>query len=226
MRTLVVAAHPDDEVLGCGGTIARRSEEGEEIHVLILGEGATSRAESRSKANASEVERLREASREAAQILGVVDVHHRGLPDNRFDQVPLLEIVKMIEEAISNVEADTLLVQHGGDVNIDHQRTFQASLAATRPQPGHPIRSLHAFEVASSTEWAFQKLAPPFQPSVFVDISSYLERKLNAMRAYGDELRDAPHPRSLERLEIQARRTGTIVGVDAAEAFQVIREIR
>jgi LmbE family N-acetylglucosaminyl deacetylase len=226
MSVLVVAAHPDDEVLGCGGTMARLAQEGEDVDVLILGEGATSRSATAAEADRHEVEALRVASREAADVLGVRDVVHGGLPDNRFDSVDLLDVVKLIEGELAERQPFTVYTQHGGDVNVDHRSTFAAVLAATRPVPGHSVREVLAFEVASSSEWAFATLAPAFQPSVFVDVTDHLDTKLEALGCYGTELRPFPHPRSLEGVRALATRHGTAVGTAAAEAFQPVRVIR
>jgi len=225
VNVLVVAAHPDDEVLGAGGTIARLTAGGSAVNILILGEGVTSRAQDPATESDS-LAHLHAASRAAADVLGASSLELAGLPDNRFDSIDLLDIVKLVESAIDGTRPELVLTQHGGDVNIDHHLTFRAVLAATRPVPDHPVRSVLAFEVGSSTEWAFGTLTPAFRPQVFFDISATLETKMRALDAYGAELRPFPHPRSPESVEAQARRWGSGVGVAAAEAFQVIREVR
>jgi LmbE family N-acetylglucosaminyl deacetylase len=223
VTALVVAAHPDDEVLGAGGTMARLTREGHAVSVLVLGEGVTSRTAAPAGAT---VDDLYGESLAAAKLLGVDDVVHAGLPDNRFDSVDLLAIVKLVEAQIERVEPTIVFTQHGGDVNIDHHLTYRAVLAATRPVPSHPVRTVLAFEVGSSTEWAFQSLSPTFEPQVFYDISTTLDAKLAALAAYSSEVRPFPHPRSLDSVTAQARRRGTTVGVEAAEAFQLVREVR
>lgn len=225
MRTLVVAAHPDDEVLGCGATIARFTQAGEEVHVLILGEGVTSRREASEQAQAEALTQLGKASREAGRILGVQQAQCAGLPDNRLDTVPLLEVVQHIEDAIERLAPERVLCQHGGDLNVDHMLTFRATMTATRPQPGHPVKEVLAFEVASSSEWAFGRFAPAFMPDTFVDVTETLDRKLEALQAYGDEMRPWPHPRSVEHVRTMAQRWGSVVGVRAAEAFQTVRRV-
>ncbi|MBV8906705.1 MAG: PIG-L family deacetylase, partial [Acidobacteriia bacterium] len=146
---LVVAAHPDDEVLGCGGTIARLVAAGESVHIAILGEGSTSRSPRREEADKRLVDALETHSRRAAKVLGVEDVYGFGLPDNRFDTVPLLEVVKLVEDLISRLRPVTVYTHHGGDLNADHGVVHRAVLTATRPMAGHPVRELFAFEVAS-----------------------------------------------------------------------------
>jgi LmbE family N-acetylglucosaminyl deacetylase len=226
MSVLVVTAHPDDEVLGCGGTMARAAAAGEDVHVLILGEGSTSRSDDRAEADAGPVEALRADAERAGAVLGVTGVEVLDLPDNRFDRVDLLDIVKRIEARIDEHRPTIVYTQHGGDVNVDHRRTFEAVLAATRPAPGQVVEQVLAYEVASSTEWAFQTLAPSFRARVFVDITATLDLKLAAMACYRAELRGFPHPRSPESLRAQATRWGTAVGVAAAEAFDPVRIVR
>ena len=226
MTTLVIAAHPDDEVLGCGGTIARLTQEGEVVYVAILGEGITSRYAQREQADPDLLAALHERSRQAAAILGAQEVFLYGLPDNRFDTIPLLDVIKVIEELVERLQPDTVYTQHGGDLNIDHVVTYRATLTATRPMSGRPVKALYAYEVASSTEWAFQQFGPIFHANTFVDIGTTLETKIAAMQAYESEARVFPHPRSPEALRAQAQRWGIVVGLDAAEGFEVVRDVR
>ena len=225
MKTLVIAAHPDDEVLGCGGTIARLAGEGHEIHILILGEGITSRHDSRDREAADDLLALHACCREAGQTLGARDVVIGDLPDNRFDSVPLLRIVKQIEAAVERIRPETVYTQHGGDLNIDHKLVHRATLTATRPTAGFPVKSVYAYEVASATEWSFQEFSPVFRPNVFVDISRTLDLKIRAMELYASELRPFPHPRSPEALRAAAVRWGSVAGLPAAEAFELIRSV-
>jgi LmbE family N-acetylglucosaminyl deacetylase len=225
-RILVIAAHPDDEVLGCGGTIARLAQEGHDVYIAILGEGATSRYAKRDDADQEIVKDLQTQSRAVAQLLGAKDLFMSGLPDNRFDTVPLLDIIKIIEDTIAKVKPDVVYTQHGGDLNVDHSTVFRATLTATRPVADCCVRELYAFEVASASEWAFQQFAPPFEPNVFMDVSSTLELKLKAMQVYEQEVRPFPHPRSPDALRAIAKRWGSVAGVMAAEAFQLVRSIK
>lgn len=226
MSVLVIAAHPDDEVLGAGGTIARFADNGEQVHIAILGEGISSRSDRREDADGGLMDELHGHSQQAADHLGAESVELFGLPDNRFDSMALLDVVKIIERLVEKHEPQTVFTQHGGDLNVDHVVTFRATLTATRPMKGTPVKTVYAYEVASSTEWAFQQFSPPFRPQVYFDIATTLERKIEAMQMYESEAREFPHPRAPESLRAIAGRRGTEVGLTAAEAFSVVREIR
>jgi LmbE family N-acetylglucosaminyl deacetylase len=226
MTILVLAAHPDDEVLGCGGTAARLSDEGHDVFFAIFGEGITSRYSQPEQADKALLERLRADSQRAAEILGAKDLFLQGLPDNRFDTVPMLDIVKRIEVLVEKLHPQIVFTQHGGDLNIDHVQLYRATLTATRPMAGMPVRTVYAYEVASSTEWAFAQFAPVYQPAVFFDIAATFERKIAAMRAYESEVRAFPHPRAPESLLAIAKRWGSVSGLLAAEAFSLVRDLR
>lgn len=226
MRVLVIAAHPDDEILGCGATAARLVNEGHDLVFAILGEGITSRHANRSDADASDLAALRQQARAAAAKVGVKDPIFRDLPDNRLDTIPLLEVVKIVEDLVEQLRPDVIYTHHGGDLNVDHGVLNRAVLTATRPVPGNPVKEIYAFEVASSTEWAFQRIEPSFRPNVFVDITNTIEAKIEAMGCYGGEARKFPHPRSPEALRAIAMRWGSVAGCGAAEAFELIRSVR
>lgn len=219
---LVVAAHPDDEVLGCGATMARYAAEGRAVSVLILGSGVASRgADAASLARSRE--RLEAESDKANKILGVRKVYREDFPDNRFDTVALLDVVKAIEAVKAAVKPALVMTHHAHDVNVDHQVAFRACLAAFRPQPGETARELRSFYVLSSTDW--QAPSPAFAPSLHVDVASTLEKKVRALEAYRSEIRPYPHPRSSKGVRIEAQRAGLRVGLAAAEAFEVVRRI-
>ena len=223
---LVVAAHPDDEVLGCGGTIARHDDAGDQVHVLIVAEGATSRQEQRNRLDAGdELSALAQAAQTAGSILGAAGVELLDLPDNRLDSLDRLDLIKRLEERIDCHQPQVVYVHHAGDVNVDHRRLHEAVVTACRPTPGHPVRRLLSFEVASSSEWQPPGSAPAFQPNWFVDISAQWPRKREALAAYASEMRPWPHARSMEALEHLARWRGGQVGVEAAEAFCLLRQL-
>jgi LmbE family N-acetylglucosaminyl deacetylase len=226
MSVLVVAAHPDDEVLGCGGTIARLAQKGHDVTVAILGEGITSRYGKRDQADQTHVEALHACSYQVAELLGVKDLFAYDLPDNRFDTIPLLDVIKIVEELVERVRPQVIYTHHNSDLNIDHVVVHRAVLTATRPMIGRSVKDVYAFEVPSSTEWAFGQFQPAFRANVFVDISDVLSVKLQAMALYESEARAFPHPRSPEALGATARRWGSVVGVECAEAFELIRSVR
>lgn len=225
-QILIIAAHPDDEVLGCGGTIARLTEEEHDVYVAILGEGITSRYDKREQADQGMIKELQDRSRQVSKLLVVKELCLYDLPDNRFDTIPLLDIVKTIEKLINRFQPQIVYTHHGGDLNIDHVVTHRAVMTATRPAENCPVKEIYAFEVPSSTEWAFGQFQPAFQPNVFVDISATLETKIQAMQIYESEIRHFPHPRSSQVLRAIAEKWGSGVGLLAAEAFQLARSIK
>lgn len=220
-----MAAHPDDEVLGCGGTVARLSNEGD-VWICILGEGVTSRYNSSQTVPETELVNLKSQAKHAGNIIGAKDVIFSSLPDNKFDTVPMLEIVKILEDLLDDVRPDVVYTHHPGDLNVDHSLTFRAVMTATRPMIGETVREVYTFEIASSTDWAFQSLSRPFNPNTFVDISKTIDLKIEAMESYSGEIRSFPHPRSSDALRASAKRWGAIVGVESAEAFELIRSVR
>ncbi len=225
MNILVVAAHPDDEVLGCGGTIAAHARRGDEVRVLLLAEGVTSRHARRTAEARGALARLREAAGKANRILGVKKLLLQRFPDNRMDSVPLLEVVRAVETVMEDFPPDVVYTHHAGDLNVDHRITHQAVNTACRPLPGHTARTLLYFEVQSSTDWQPAASAVPFAPNWYSDISATLPLKLKALRAYGAEMRPWPHARSLQSAEALARVRGATVGVKAAEAFALGRHL-
>jgi LmbE family N-acetylglucosaminyl deacetylase len=222
---LIVAAHPDDEVIGCGGTLAKLTDAGAVVHVAFLADGVTSR-DAEQSAHEEYLRSRRSAAQKACEILGVKSVSFGDFPDNRMDTVALLEITQAVEAQIRQHQPDTVFTHHAGDVNIDHRRLHEAVVTACRPQQGHPVKTLLCFEVASSTEWQLPGSAPPFLPNWFVDISATLDRKLAALEAYTEELRSWPHPRSLQGVSSLARWRGATVGAGAAEAFMLGRQLQ
>jgi len=218
---LVVASHPDDEVLGLGGTIARHVAAGDTVHSLIIAEGATSRP---GIDDAMETRALRAAAAAAADVLGAHPPRLLGLPDNRLDTLALLDIVQPIEAVIAEVKPQTVYTHFLGDLNRDHGITAEAVEIACRPLPGQTVSALYAFETVSSTEWGLSTTG--FRPQLFIDVANELELKMRALRCYDSEMRSFPHARSYEAVEALARLRGAQSGVYAAEAFMVRRELR
>ncbi|KKN82056.1 hypothetical protein LCGC14_0313230 [marine sediment metagenome] len=206
----VVCAHPDDEILGMGGTIARHIAEGESVSVLYLGRG---------REGGQQVE----GAVRAAGALGFSPVFVGDLfPDNQMDTVPLIRIIHAVEAWIKAHEPHIVYTHHRSDLNVDHRAVFEAVLTATRPGYADPLQALYSFEVLSSTEWAFDY---SFRPARFVDVSQYWQEKVAGLRCYESEMRPFPHPRSFRALEARAQYWGAVVGVEYAEAFEVVRMI-
>ena len=221
---LIVAAHPDDEVLGCGGTIARLIKEGFEVYTLILGEGITSRDNMRDrKRREEEITELKGEAKEANKILGVKEVFFYDFPDNRFDTVPFLDIVKVVEKVKNSINPEIIFTHYERDLNVDHQITYRAVITATRPLKEESVKEIYSFEIPSSTEWRYPL---NFSPDVFFDISTTIDIKIKALEKYKIELKKYPHPRSLEGVKLIAKNWGIKVGLEYAEAFKVARIIR
>jgi len=221
---LVIAAHPDDEVLGCGGAIAKLADEGSFVHVAFFADGVFSRAGEKN-ALQKELTIRHDAAQKACEILGVKSVSFGKFPDNQMDTIPLLDITRVVESLIAEHKPEIIFTHHIGDVNVDHRRLHEAVVTACRPQLGHSVKTLLFFEVPSSTEWQLSGSAPAFTPNWFVDISPTLERKMAALEVYSSELRAWPHPRSQKGVEHLSHWRGATIGVDAAEAFILGRQL-
>ena len=202
MNILIIAAHPDDEVLGCGGSIAKWTKDNHQVHVLIMAEGVTSRDKSRNRiARKQEISRLEKSAIKASKMLGVKSVEILHHPDNRMDSIDLLDVVKSIEERIKYLKPEMVVTHHEGDLNIDHQITHQSVITACRPQPGQTVKRILAFEVPSSTEWQSPTYNQPFIPNWFEDISDTFELKIKALESYQSEMREWPHARSFRAVK-------------------------
>lgn len=218
---LVIAAHADDETLGAGGTIARLSRAGCRVTVAI----ATDSTSAQYQNDAAAMRRRRAQTNNALEILGVHQHIQGDFPDMRLDQVPHVELNQWVASCIALSEADMVLVHHPADVNLDHQRLFASTLVATRPTPGHGVRTVLSYFVNSATEWGLLNPSATARFVVFSDIASTLHVKLRALGAYDDEVREAPHPRSIEAVEAFCRSSGAVAGLHAAEPFEVVRMI-
>ncbi len=230
---LVVAAHPDDEILGCGGTLALHVGRGDSCCILIVAEGLTSRSTKRDlEALKLKLEVLKNIARQAAQIIGINDIRFGGLPDNRMDSLDLLDVVKLIEEVIDDVKPNIVYTHHYGDLNIDHQLVHQAVMTAARPLPESTVKKILYFEVPSATGWNTPTSYNAFLPQYYVDLSqivrnnkSALDIKLEALKIYESEMRPYPHNRSMGSVKHLACWRGSSVGLFSAESFQVGRII-
>ena len=223
-KILIIAAHPDDEVLGCGGTAARLVKQGNEVYTLVLGEGITSRDASRQREKREqELIQLKKQVHEANGVIGIKEVFTHDFPDNRFDSVPLLDIVKVIETIKNKIKPGIVFTHYEQDLNIDHQITYRAVLTAVRPTADETVKEIYSFEVLSSTEWNFPL---KFSPDVFYDITETIDIKLAAMEKYQSELKEYPHPRSLKGIRMNAEQWGMKTGLKYAEAFKLVRLIK
>lgn len=227
-KILLVVAHPDDELLGCGGTMYRLIHENNcHIKVIILGEGITSRSDQRDTEKwKTELAIHRNNIAKAQAAIGYQEIGIYDFADNRFDTVALLDIVKVIEKEKVSFTPDVIFTHHGGDVNIDHQRTFEAVITACRPMQNENVRIIITFETFSGTEWRASTDPRHFIPNLFFEISKEgLDAKVTGMESYEFEKREYPHPRSPKALEIAAQRWGVAVGKQYAEAFCLVRSI-
>jgi len=216
---LVIAAHSDDEALGCSGAIARHVAEGDNVHLLFMTDGVSSRPGRRDD------EKRLTAAQDVARILEASSFTNLNFPDNKMDSIPLLDIVKEIENTIIQIQPEVIFTHHIGDLNIDHQMTHKAVITSCRPQPGFCVKEIYAFEILSSTEWNTPGVEV-FSPNVFIDITDYIDIKKQVLEIYSGEIRQPPHSRSIDNaLRLNALR-GNSVGMDYAEAFELIRMSR
>jgi len=216
MKVLIIAPHPDDEVLGCGGTIAKHVKNGESVFLCIvtkayLPDWSGEFIKNRPK----EIEK-------AKKILGIKKTYYLNLPTAKIDTIPQKDLNEMISKVVDEVKPDIIYVPHKGDLNKDHRLIFEASLVAARPIK-HKIKKILSYEVLSETEWG--QIIENFNPNVYVNISSTFNKKIKAIKAYKSELKKSPHPRSIEIIESLAKKRGSEAGVKFAEAFILIREV-
>lgn len=227
MNVLIVAAHPDDEILGMGGTILKHASQKDNVTIVYMATGITARKSSNKikssedKKFQKEILELRQDALKAAKILQVKDVKFYDFPDNQMDSITLLKIVKAIEKEIKLVKPQRVYTNHYGDLNVDHKIVSNATITACRPLNG-PVKEIFSFEVLSSTEWSYPF---SFKPNYFVNIKKQLPKKIKAMEKFKGEIRDFPHPRSSENMNYVAGRWGSVSGFEAAEAFEIIRKI-
>ena len=219
---LVIAAHPDDEILGLGGTLARHSQAGDEVHCIIMAEGATSRQGDDGEDSNDELSALKAAARNAAADIGMKSPVFANFSDNRMDTSALLDVVQWLENEIKTIVPSIVYTHHSDDLNLDHQIVHKAVLTAFRSlREAGSIPDIYTFETPSSTEWG--GVYKSFEPTHYVNISATLDIKMRALRHYKMELRDFPHPRSMEAVEALARWRGAEAAFHAAEAFGVVR---
>jgi len=221
---LVVAAYPDAEVLGCGGTIARHADAGHQVQVLIAAEGASSRLQKHDQLqNNKELYAVAHSAQRARSILGAAGVELLDLPDNRFDSLDRLDVIKRIEQRIDQRQTQVVYLHHARDVNVVHRRLHKAVVTACRPTPVHPVKRLLSFEVASSTEWQPPGSASAFQPNWFVNICAQWQYKRKALETYASEMRPWPLSRSLKSVGNFSRWCGLHLGVERQDPCCLLR---
>jgi len=223
-NVLIIAAHPDDEILGCGGTAAKYVKAGYQVSSLILGEGITARDKKRDRLkNEDKIAKLKRDVYHANKKIGVLKTFVYDFPDNRFDSVPLLDIIKVIEKVKREILPSVIFTHFEHDLNVDHRIVYQATITATRPFRGETVKEIYSYEVPSSTEWAYPL---KFSPDVFFDVSQTMSFKTRALKEYQNEMRGYPFPRSIKGIEAIAAVWGMKIGVRYAEAFQAVRIIK
>ena len=216
-NVLVIVAHADDETLGCGGTIQKLKKLGYQVYVMIFTDGVSSRKKKLSK----EIQNRSNQIKKVSKLLNFKIFKHYNLPDNELDKISNLELVKKIEAAIIKINPEIILTHSNKDLNIDHQKISNATITACRPLPKSKIKQLLFFEILSSTEWNFNSNRVNFNPNKFYDITDFIEKKLEAIKIYKSEIRQYPHPRSLEGIKTLSKFRGQCIGVNYAEAFEV-----
>ena len=221
-RVLVIAAHPDDEALGCSGTIAKHIKAKDQVFIIFMSNGVSSRDGN----NLESATKLRlNSARKSCEILKTENPIFLDFPDNKMDSLPLLDIVQKLEKFVFDLKPNVVYTHHGFDLNIDHRITHQAVMTVCRPQPNFSVKAIYTFEVLSSTGWASSSSINSFIPFKFVDISDTFHQKINSLNCYISELREFPHSRSIESVRALSVLRGSTIGVSFAEGFQVERII-
>ena len=225
-RVLAISAHIGDEILGCGGTLLRHVIAGDDVRIVVMGEGWTSRTSSLEKGlEAIDLDLFERQAREALGYLSITNVDFHRLPDNRFDRMALLDLVKIVESHKRQFMPTIVYSNSTGDLGIDQRLTSRAVLTAFRPLPGEQVSKILAFEVRSSSDWAVGFGEQGFQPNCFVNIADTLQAKIDAFSALRTEVRSRPHSRSVEAIASLAHSRGASVGLEAAEAFSILRSV-
>lgn len=220
---LVVAAHPDDDAFGCGGTIRKLANKKNKIFAVYFTDGVSARIKSVN--DAKKIRERKKHSENAAKIMGIKKCYYHSFPDNKLDTIPLLEIVKKIEQFIKKIKPELILTHFENDLNYDHQIINRAVVTATRPKPNEIVKKILLFETLSSTEWRFSNKKKIFNPNYFVDVTKTINHKIKSIKCYKKEVFNWPHPRSEKGVKTLAMYRGQSVGLKFAEAFQLLRNI-
>tara|TARA_B100000768_G_scaffold180956_1_gene202324 strand:- start:222 stop:899 length:678 start_codon:yes stop_codon:yes gene_type:complete len=218
---LIIAAHPDDETIGCGGAILKHVSEGDTVNIITLTDGVSSRSSMSSEDN-----KVRnEAAVNAINVLGASWVGSGNFPDNNMDSIPILKIIKFVETFKESFYPDIIYTHSPSDLNVDHTIAAQATLTAFRPEPKETYSEIRFFEIASSTDFSIKQLNNKFEPNLFINIENFISKKIEALQCYDLEMRDYPHSRSYKKIESLAEYRGSQSGLSCAEAFEVVRKI-
>ena len=219
MKVLVISAHPDDEVIGAGGTIARHVDHGDEVYWCIVTQAYTP------PWSKEYLERARQQVYEVQKVLGIQEVFFCGFPTVKLNTIPYMEISSALQGIVDQVQPEVVYTTPGNDINLDHRIVYECTLVATRPLPGNSIQRLLSYEIGDGPRQGLMSGNGGFVPNVFVDVSQYMEKKLEAMSCYESELKEYPHPRSLKGVRMVAEARGLGVGLTAAEAFRLVRQV-
>ena len=218
---LIIVAHTDDETIAMGGTIAKHVSEGDEVFAISMTDGVGSRIAG-TKEN---VQTRKDSAIRASKILGFSWAVNANFPDNSMDSVPLLEVIKIIEAEKKKINPTIIYTHSSADLNIDHRVVAEATLTAFRPQPNETWKEIRAFEVASATDYSHEDVTTSFIPNLYISISAFWDKKIQALEQYNEEIREEPHSRSFRGIENLANYRGNQVGLNQAEAFQILRKI-
>ena len=216
-KILIIVAHPDDEVLGCGATIAKYTKNGDEVQVVFIADGFSSRP---NDGNRDLV------AKQVAEILNCNCPIFLNFPDNQLDSIPLLKIINKIERVIADYQPNIIFTHHFGDLNIDHQLTHKAVMTACRPQPNFCVKEIYSFETLSATHWQSSSMSNTFNPNYFINVSGFMDKKIEALQRYDKEMKKPPHVRSFDSVNNLSKLRGNLVGIESAEAFCVERMIK
>lgn len=225
MKVSVVAAHPDDELIGVGGTILKHISNGDKIQILIICEGKSSRYMKFEDMDRSILDYYHGETTSAMKIMKIDNYQVCNYPNNRLDTMPLLDIIKTIQNYLDEFKPDVVYTHSYTELNIDHLIINKAVVTAVRALPDSYVRELLFFTTLSSTEQA-RAIGKYFEPNIFVDISPFIEKKLEALSCYQSELRMSPHPRNTELIRANDRVCGSKVGIEYAEEFMIGRIMR
>lgn len=217
-KALVVAAHPDDEILGCGGTIAKLISKGSKVKILFMSNGVSSRSSNIKNS----IKNRKNAAKKSSKFLGCLNPIFYDFPDNKMDSVPLLKIIKKIENVINDFKPDTIFTHFNLDLNVDHQVTSKAVITAARPQRLCSVKNIFFFEILSSTEWLINTL-PKLNPNYVVNIEKFLNKKKKCLSFYSEEIKPSPHSRSFQCIDAFDKFRGETNGFNYAESFHIQR---